>query len=305
MRKSMNDPLIDGYLSYLGEVRRLKARTLVDIRCTLGKAIETTSKIKPGKALWELSLEDFMLWLGKQRQAGHTTSTLSKDVSHVRGLLEYAWRNGRSDRNVLDGFDLQDDGRRKPPRVLSIEEARRLVNACPSRTAEERKYRVMVLLLYGCGLRTQELCKLDVQDVNIERQEIFVKQSKGDIQRWIPVPEGVWTELLAFLAERKGVRGALFRTSARKQRISSVHVLSTVAEAVRRAALPGDITPRTLRHSFATHLMDAGVDLAVISTLMGHRSPNETGVYLHALPGKRENAVAKLKVFDSVKGAKS
>jgi site-specific recombinase XerD len=163
----------------------------------------------------------------------------------------------------------------------------------------------MVLLLYGCGLRTKELCNLDVQDVNIERQEIFVKKSKGDIQRWIPVPEGVWTELLAYLAERKGVRGALFRTSAKRQRIRETNVLEVVVAAVKRAGLAGDITPRTLRHSFATHLMDAGVDVAVISTLMGHRSPNETGVYLHALPGKRERAVNNLKVFDSSKEVKS
>jgi integrase/recombinase XerD len=304
VRKNTTDPLIDGFLSYLGEVRRLKARTLIDIRCTLNKVIAAMLAIRPGKSLWELSLDDYMLWLGRGRQENRSPRTLAKDISHVRGLLDYAWRNGRSDRNVLDGFDLQDDDRRKPPRVLSLEEARRLVNACPSKTPEERRNRAMILLLYGCGLRTQELCRLDVQDINIERQELFVKRSKGDIQRWIPVPEGVWTELLAYLAERKGVRGALFRTTAKRQRIRDNTVLATVAEAVRRAGLSGDITPRTLRHSFATHLMDAGVDLAVISVLMGHRSPNETGVYLHALPGKREQAVGNLKVFESSKGAK-
>lgn len=67
-----------------------------------------------------------------------------------------------------------------------------------------------------------------------------------------------------------------------------------VSAAAQAAGLSGMVTPKTLRHSFATHLMDRGVDLAVIASLMGHRSPQETGVYLHALPGRRENAVKLL-----------
>jgi integrase/recombinase XerD len=304
MRKHEMDPLIEGYFSYLGQVRRLKPRTLVDLRCTIRKVIKGMEGIRPGKALWELILEDYTLWLGKQRQAGCSAKSLAKELCHVRGLLEYAWRNGRCDRNVLEKFELQDQDRRIPPRVLSLEEARSLVEACPSKTAEERRKRAMILLLYGCGLRTQELCQLDLQDIHQDRQEIFVKQSKGDTQRFIPVPEGVWTELLAYLAERKGKRGALFHTLAKRKRIRDRDVLDCVSEAVQRAGLLGTVTPRTLRHTFATHLMDAGVDIAVISVLMGHRSPSETGVYLHALPGKKERAVGSLKVFESGKGDK-
>lgn len=302
MRKQMSDPLIEGFFSYLESVRRLNPRTLIDLCCTINKVTESMAKIRPGKALWEFTLEDYLQWLGQQRQAGRSPNTLGKQISHIRGLLDYAWRNGRCDRNVFDGFELQDADRKNPPRVLSLEEARRLVEACRPTGTEERKKRAMMLLLYGCGLRTQELCKLDIQDINHERQEIFVKQTKGDIQRWIPVPEGVWVELLAYLSERKGKRGALFRTSKKQMRIRSINVIDVVDEAVGRAGLPGDITPRTLRHTFATHLMDAGVDLSIISALMGHRSPRETGVYLHALPGRKEVAVSGLKVFESKKG---
>jgi len=71
-------------------------------------------------------------------------------------------------------------------------------------------------------------------------------------------------------------------------------VCAIVRAAAQRAGLPDDVTPRTLRHSFATHLMDRGVDLAIIASLMGHRSPQETGVYLHVLPGRAQSAVNKL-----------
>jgi site-specific recombinase XerD len=295
------DPLIEGYLSYLGEIRRLSPRSLVDMRCTFNKANESLAAMGQQSELWKLTLEDYFRWIALEREKGKSSQTIAKQISHIRGLLDYAWRNNRADRNVLEGFNLQDVNRKVPPRVLSVDEARRLVEACGTKTALDRRRRTMILLLYGCGLRTNELCQLDLGDVNREKQEILVRQAKGDIQRWIPVPDGVWTEVLAYLSERKGVRGPLLKTEAKNKRIREIDVLEAVREAVKKAGLEGEITPRTLRHTFATHLMDAGVDLAVISSLMGHRSPRETGVYLHSLPGRKEKAVGGLKVFQNEK----
>jgi site-specific recombinase XerD len=108
------------------------------------------------------------------------------------------------------------------------------------------------------------------------------------------VPDAVWTVLLAYLAERKGRRGALIRTAKKQTRFASKDVCEVVGAAAQAAGLSSAVTPKTLRHSFATHLMDRGVDLAVIASLMGHRSARETGVYLHGLPGRREKAVQLL-----------
>jgi len=110
----------------------------------------------------------------------------------------------------------------------------------------------------------------------------------------IPIPEGVQTELLAYLLERGGKRGPLLRTLERRRPLSSHEVCRIVREAVQRAGIDWKVTPMTLRHSFATHLMDRGVDLAVIARLMGHRSPRETGVYLHVLPDRPRSAVEEL-----------
>jgi integrase/recombinase XerD len=168
------------------------------------------------------------------------------------------------------------------------------VEACSQASARARRDRVIVLLLYGCGLRTAELCALRVQDVDRERRELFVRQGKGDRQRVVPIPDGVHTALLAYLLERGGKRGALFLTPTRRRPLASKDVTGVVRETATRAGLSGSVTPRTLRHSFATHLMDRGVDLAVVSSLMGHRSPSETGVYLHVLPGRAAAAVEQI-----------
>jgi integrase/recombinase XerD len=289
------DALIEGYLSYLDKVGRKTPRTIIDVRCTLRRAIEGLAQIRPNVDLWRLSLEDFLHWMEQERQLGRTDSSLAKYLSHIRGLLEYAWRSGRCERNVLDGFSLQHTKRRGAPKSLNLEEAEQLVEATTAPGPTARRDRLMILLLYGCGLRTSELCALNVSDINRERHELVVQKGKGDKPRSIPIPEALFTELLAYLLER-GKRGALFRTHFLERRITDKDVCAVVTDVATRAGLRAGVTARTLRHSFATHLMDRGVDLAIIASLMGHRSPQETGVYLHVLPHRPEAAVRTLPI---------
>jgi site-specific recombinase XerD len=289
------DPLIEGYLSYLDKVGRKTPRTIVDVRCTLRRAIAGLEQIRPGVDLWRLGLEDYLHWLEAERQQARTDSCLAKYLSHLRGLLDYAWRSGRSERNVLDGFSLQHTIPRREPKHLTLAEAERLVYATQGAGSTARRDRLIVLLLYGCGLRTNELCSLVVADINRERQELVVLKAKGDRPRAIPIPDALYTELLAYLLEH-GKRGALFRTVHKARRIRNTDVGAIVAAAATRAGLRSGVTPKTLRHSFATHLMDRGVDLAIIASLMGHRSPQETGVYLHVLPQRPEAAVRTLPI---------
>jgi site-specific recombinase XerC len=168
------EPWLEGYLSYQKDVRRIAPRTLVDVRCTLKKVCAFMQARRPEQPLWKVSLEDYLAWLNAGRARGQRESALAKELSHVRGLLDYAWRSGRADRNVLDGFSLQDTQRREEPRSLTLEEAARMVQLCPRQTAVERRSRLVVLLLYGCGLRTAELRGLDMQDISVERQELLV-----------------------------------------------------------------------------------------------------------------------------------
>lgn len=296
------DPVTEGYLEYSRDIKRMSPRTLVDMRCTYKQVTTKMAGIRPGRELWSLSFDDFLTWLNQRRRDGASAASIGKEISHLRSLIDYAWRSGRVKQNVLDGFKIKDIAPivRTAPKVLTIEEAQRLVSACPPKTPRHRRERLMILLLYGCGFRSGELCRLDVKDIDIDRQEVFVRQAKGDIQRRVPVPLQVWTELLAYLTQRKTRRGPLFVTEVKKTRISQHDVLMAVHSAAARAQLPDGVVPKTLRHSFGTHLMEAGVDLSVIASLMGHRSPNESGVYLHALPGRKESAVRRVDISQSL-----
>lgn len=288
------DTLIEGYLDYKKDVQKIATATVRDIRCSLARVIVRMQSVRPDTPLWQLSLKDYLRYVELERQIGASPRCINKYLTHTRGLLEYARRSGRAHRNVLDGFHLQDGEKRTPPRSLTLAEAQALIEACPRTTAEQRRERLIILLLYGCGLRTHELSALDVQHVSVERRELNVLTAKGDQPRTVPVPEAVFTELLGYLHERGGKRGALFKTYVKKTRIRNTHIGQIVRQAAQRAGLSEDITPKTLRHSFATHLMDRGVDLGIIASLMGHRSPQETGVYLHVLPSRKERAVKAL-----------
>jgi len=289
--RSKLDPLIEGYLSYMKDVGRKPDRTIADVRCTL-KRLSLAAGETP---LWKWDLARFIRWLDEERSADRSPMTLAKNISHARQFLDYAWRSGRTDRNVLDGFALQDAKRRTVPRALSLEEAQRLVAACRTETALDRRNRAMILILYGCGLRTHELCDLSVTDIDAQRQELTVRNGKGGRQRVVPIPDAVHKELLAYLLERGAKRGALFKTEHKNRPVGPVDVGEAVGAVARGAKIEWHVTPKTLRHTYATHLMDAGVDIGVISVLMGHRSPTETGVYLHALKGRAEEAMDKLR----------
>lgn len=82
------DPVIEGYFSYLDKVGRKTARTIVDVRGTLRRAITALERIRPNTDLWRLKLEDFLHWLEEERQLGRTDSSLAQYLSHLRGLLE-------------------------------------------------------------------------------------------------------------------------------------------------------------------------------------------------------------------------
>jgi site-specific recombinase XerC len=108
------DPLIEGYLSYLDKVGRKTPRTIVDVRCTLRRAVTALGRLRPGVDLWVLRLEDFLHWMEDERRSGRTAMSLAKYLSHVRGFLEYAWRSGRTTRNVLDALTSSTACRARP-----------------------------------------------------------------------------------------------------------------------------------------------------------------------------------------------
>ena len=164
---------------------------------------------------------------------------------------------------------------KKLPVVLSLEEVVRLFDAIGS-----LKYRAILMTAYSAGLRISEVVSLRVTDIDSGRMVIRIQQGKGRKDRYVMLSP----RLLLVLREHwKAARPAswLFQGSGPDTHISTHSVRNACRKAAKRAGLTKHVTPHTLRHSFATHLLEAGADVRTIQILLGHRSLRTTAVYTH------------------------
>jgi site-specific recombinase XerD len=176
------------------------------------------------------------------------------------------------------------------PKVLSPEQVSQLIDAAPTVF-----YRVLLMTLYATGLRRAELARLKVSDIDSERMVIHVKGGKGRKDRDVMLSPKLLDELRNYFGGlRKRSELWLFpgnRWHTGKMPITTKVIWAACRQAATRAGLGNEIHPHTLRHCFATHLLESGADLRTIQLLLGHRDLEETTLYLH-LSNARMNATA-------------
>ena len=164
------------------------------------------------------------------------------------------------------------------PVILSEEEVARLIES-----AITSYHRVILMTLYGTGLRREELCRLKVSDIDSQRMVVHVRQGKGNKDRDVTLSPRLLEVLRAYWKWRKP-KTYLFPSLYRKrpeQPIDSKTVWHAVREAARRAGIKKKVSPHLLRHSWATHLLERGADLKAIQVLLGHVDLEATTIYLH------------------------
>ena len=168
---------------------------------------------------------------------------------------------------------------RRLPTVLSQEEVGRLIES-----AQNLMHRTMLMTLYATGLRRAELCHLRVSDIDSERMVIHVRQGKGGRDRDVLLTPKLLETLREYWRWMKP-RTYLFPGTVKNWRadvpVTTKIVWVAVTEAARRAGITKRVSPHTLRHSFATHMLEAGADLRTIQVLLGHTKLADTTVYLH------------------------
>lgn len=162
---------------------------------------------------------------------------------------------------------------KKLPVVLSLEEVRRFFAAI-----HNFKHRVILMTAYGAGLRISEAVKLRLTDIDSERMVIRVRQGKNKKDRYTKLSP-ILLDLLRRYWWAARPQDLLFTGRSLQQPLSVSTLQSACQQAQREAGIPKTITPHTLRHSFATHLLEAGTDLRVIQVLLGHASPVSTARY--------------------------
>jgi len=169
------------------------------------------------------------------------------------------------------------------PVVLGRGEVQRLLEA-----ARDLKHRTVLMLLYGTGLRISEALALRVGDVDSQRMVIHVRGGKAGKDRYLPLAESLLEQLRVYwLVHRPD--GFLLPGRDPQKAVSARTVRKICREAAEQAGVSKTVTPHTLRHSFATHHLEAGTDIKTIQMWLGHRSLTTTSVYLHIATASRKN----------------
>jgi site-specific recombinase XerD len=186
----------------------------------------------------------------------------------------------------------------KLPRTLGRHEVAALLERIPAGGPLELRDRAMFELAYSCGLRCEEIIALDAGDPDFESEALRVR-GKGGKTRLVPIGEPAQRALERYLAEGRPALGnasgggpALF-LSRRGSRLSASDIRRRLTRWVREAAVAGGISPHSLRHSFATHLLEGGADLRSIQELLGHSSVSTTQVYTRVEPTRLRRQYAR------------
>jgi integrase/recombinase XerC/integrase/recombinase XerD len=230
-------------------------------------------------------------------QRGFARGTVARKLAAVRSFHRHLLARGEISSNPAD---LVPSPRREErlPRVLKPAEAEALLDRIPARTPLELRDRAMVEVAYGAGLRAEELVRLDLSDVSFDGEELRV-EGKGGRTRVVPAGEPAWRAISRYLERaRPALLGArrdepALLVSRSGRRLSTSDVRRRIGRWVHAAALQGGVSPHTLRHSFATHLLEGGADLRAIQELLGHATISTTQTYTRVEASRLRRAYAQ------------
>ncbi len=278
---------VDAYLDHLAVERGLAVNTLVSYRRDLDRyrafvAGEGRERLRD---VDEAAVARFLAALrsGDEDHRPLSSSSAGRAVVAVRGLHRFA---------VREGWAVTDPSRevrppvpaRRLPKAISVEQVSALLDAPDEATPLGLRDRALLELLYGTGARISEAVGLDVDD--LERAEGLVRlDGKGGKQRIVPVGSWATRAVEAYLVRARPALAAAgsgtpaLLLNARGGRLSRQSAWTVLRTAAVRAGLTVEVSPHTLRHSFATHLLDGGADVRVVQELLGHASVTTTQVY--------------------------
>jgi integrase/recombinase XerD len=219
-----------------------------------------------GKTPEEVNEDDIKAFIAKKIGEG----TSAKSILLIKAALKFFY-----DEVLKKGIVAFKSPKvpKKLPSVLTKEEVKKIIESI-----ENEKHKLMIMLLYSSGLRLSELINLKVLDLELDEKIGWVRTGKGEKDRMFILSDKVIEKIRKFV-EGKGTEDYVFE--GRKGKLSPRSVQKIVEAAVRKAGINKKVSPHTFRHSFATHLLEAGENIRKIQELLGHSSLNTTQVYTH------------------------
>ena len=250
----------------VGKLRNLKPGTIRTYQNNIKDFLKFINK-HPDELTCE-DARDFLLYL---KNKGDKASTLNNKngalVFFYKRVLGKLWDDNLVPRAINDYA---------VPKVLSRTEIERLLDATPN-----LKYKAIFAIMYSSGLRISEVLRLKYDDISRTNMQIYIHESKTHTSRYALLSKRALDILTEYWFMCGRPKGILFPNQWTGEYLTPSATGLELRKSVKRAGLPKDIHSHCLRHSFATHLLEDGVDIRYIQTLLGHRSPKSTEIYLH------------------------
>ncbi|HKW91318.1 MAG TPA: tyrosine recombinase XerC [Methylomirabilota bacterium] len=274
------DAAVGSFLEYLGVERGASPHTLRGYAVDLSEFTRFLAEEKIA-GLPAVDARVVRAYLAGLHRRKLSKATIARKLAAVRSCFRFLARRGALEANPARQVRSPRLGRRLPS-FIPLDETLGSLDAGTERSAAGLRDHALVEVLYGAGLRVAEGCGLDLDDLDEARHTVRVV-GKGDKERVVPIGDTALDALGAYLATRGRQRGPLF-LNARGGRLTPRSAHRIVQAWARRAGLSRRVTPHTLRHSFATHMLGRGADLRLIQELLGHSRLSTTQRYTHVSP---------------------
>lgn len=276
-------PAIEQYIDALWMEKGLSDNSLSSYRRDLKQFDEWLAKNRQSTVI-STNKSELQAFLGARLEQGKSARSTARFLSCVRGFYKYQLREGRL--NIDPALDIDSPKLGRPlPKSLSEQQVDKLLEAPDLDTALEFRDRTMLEMLYACGLRVTELTSLQLMQISLNQGVVRVF-GKGSKERLVPMGEEAMSWLQRYLAGPrsellKGLPSDVVFPSRRGTQMTRQTFWYRIKIYAQRAGIKQSLSPHTLRHAFATHLLNHGADLRVVQMLLGHSDLTTTQIYTH------------------------
>ncbi|MCP4292172.1 MAG: tyrosine recombinase XerD [bacterium] len=282
MKLNFWDLALDSFMAHCGAEKGLATASLLAAQQDLSRLRGWAEKQEiPGPgAINDTHLRKFLSECAREL----ATSSRARLMSTIRSFFKFLVAEGMAPGDPTTTIAIPKKGR-KLPVILSVDQVVRLIEGVQGGKPRELRDRAILEILYGCGCRVSELCGIDVMDLDLNDEMLLVR-GKGNKQRLVPVGQPAAEAVNNYINAGRALllkdklHSALFLNN-RGGRLSRVSVWNLLKAAGREAQLPPELSPHTLRHSYATHLLEGGADLRIVQELLGHADISTTEIYTH------------------------
>jgi integrase/recombinase XerD len=274
-----------GFEVYLRLEKSLSMNSIQAYLHDLDKLIVFLSENNNSISPQHITIDNLRSFISELNKSNINARSQMRIISGIRAFFKYLLLENIIENDPSELLDSPQAGR-KLPVFLSIHEIEELLAAIDLSKSGGERDKAIIETLYGCGLRVSELCNLKISDIFFDDGFIKVK-GKGNKERLIPIGNKALKQIELYRFEirshmkiRKGSDDILF-LNQRGGQLSRVFVFSLIKELAQIAGITKSISPHTLRHSFATHLVEGGADLRAVQEMLGHESIITTEIYTH------------------------